>query len=163
MADIARVLQEEIARLSRKEIKKVVNPLRKRVAVLSRTVTRQTKIIDGLNRTVTRQSKLLSSLPSTPKVAPEAEARKARVSPGLIKSQRKRLKLNQSQFARLIGVSVAAVRAWEQGRSQPRGVNLGAFIVVRKLKLPEVRERLGITPVYKKRGRPKKRGRRKKR
>jgi len=59
-------------------------------------------------------------------------------------------------------VSVAAVRSWEQGRSQPRGSNLAAFVSVRRLKLTAARERLGITPVRKKRGRPKKRGRRKK-
>ena len=163
MADIAKVLKEEIARLARKEVKKAVVPLRDRLLSLTRIVSRQEKTINGLEKTIARQNKLVTATRPVPPPAPEEEVKKARISPRLIKTQRKRLKLKQAEFARLIGVSVVTVRAWEQGRSQPRGPNLATFISVRKMKLSAVRERLGITPIYKKRGRPKKRGRRKKR
>ena len=34
---------------------------------------------------------------------------------------RKKLKLSQSEFAELIGVSTGSVQDWEQGRHAPRG------------------------------------------
>lgn len=34
---------------------------------------------------------------------------------------RKRLKLSQSQFARLMGISVGTLKNWEQGRRKPDG------------------------------------------
>ncbi len=38
-----------------------------------------------------------------------------------IRKLRKSLKVSQSQFARMIGVSVDTVQNWEQGRRTPRG------------------------------------------
>lgn len=42
-------------------------------------------------------------------------------SPADIKSIRTKLKLSQSEFAMLIGVSVSTLQNWEQGRRQPEG------------------------------------------
>ena len=38
-----------------------------------------------------------------------------------VKSIRAKLKLTQPQFAALIGISVATLRNWEQGRRSPEG------------------------------------------
>ena len=38
-----------------------------------------------------------------------------------VKAIRKRLHVSQPQFARLIGVSAATLRNWEQGRTYPEG------------------------------------------
>jgi putative transcriptional regulator len=38
-----------------------------------------------------------------------------------VKSIRKKLKKSQDEFAMMIGVSVATLRNWEQGRRQPHG------------------------------------------
>ena len=38
-----------------------------------------------------------------------------------VKAIRKRLRVSQPQFARLIGVSAATLRNWEQGRTRPEG------------------------------------------
>lgn len=42
-------------------------------------------------------------------------------SPTDIKSIRKQLDKSQSEFALMIGVSVATLQNWEQGRRQPEG------------------------------------------
>jgi putative transcriptional regulator len=42
-------------------------------------------------------------------------------SPADIKDIRSRLKLSQSEFAMLIGVSISTLQNWEQGRRQPEG------------------------------------------
>lgn len=43
------------------------------------------------------------------------------VAPADVKAVRKRLGVSQPQFALMIGVSVATLRNWEQGRRQPDG------------------------------------------
>jgi len=42
-------------------------------------------------------------------------------TPEDVQSIRKRLKKSQDEFALMIGVSVATLRNWEQGRRQPHG------------------------------------------
>jgi putative transcriptional regulator len=41
--------------------------------------------------------------------------------PADIKNIRSKLKLSQSEFAMMIGVSVSTLQNWEQGRRQPEG------------------------------------------
>jgi putative transcriptional regulator len=43
------------------------------------------------------------------------------VEPLNIKDIRKKLKVSQPEFARMIGVSAATLRNWEQGRTYPDG------------------------------------------
>jgi len=38
-----------------------------------------------------------------------------------VKTVRRRLRVSQTQFAHLIGVSAATLRNWEQGRTYPEG------------------------------------------
>jgi len=45
----------------------------------------------------------------------------APIEPQGIKDIRKRLKISQSRFAYLLGVKVATLQNWEQGRRQPEG------------------------------------------
>ena len=42
-------------------------------------------------------------------------------SPVAVKTIRKRVGLNQDDFASLLGISVSGLRKWEQGRRQPHG------------------------------------------
>jgi putative transcriptional regulator len=42
-------------------------------------------------------------------------------NPADIKSIRSKLKLSQSEFSMLIGVSLSTLQNWEQGRRQPEG------------------------------------------
>jgi putative transcriptional regulator len=48
-------------------------------------------------------------------------SRVIRFSPIQVKVIRKRLRVSQTQFAHLIGVSAATLRNWEQGRTYPEG------------------------------------------
>jgi len=44
-----------------------------------------------------------------------------KVSPPDIKAIRQKLDVSQNQFAHMIGVTVATLQNWEQGRRQPHG------------------------------------------
>ena len=50
-----------------------------------------------------------------------ASSRRFEFDPDDIRGIRDRLELSQPEFARMIGVSVATLRNWEQGRRRPEG------------------------------------------
>jgi putative transcriptional regulator len=50
-----------------------------------------------------------------------APSRRFTFRPAQVRKIRTGLGLSQSEFARLIGVSVATLQNWEQGRRQPEG------------------------------------------
>jgi len=156
MPNILVVLKSEITRLSRKEAKKYVAPLKEKLSVVSRNIILKKRQIAQLEKRVSRLEKLaVSSVPDSPAV-PSEELEKVRVSPRLVKSQRKRLKISQPQLAKLLGVSAAAVRSWEQGRTLPRKENLIAFVAIRKLGVKEARRRLGLPIIRRKKAAAKK-------
>lgn len=66
---------------------------------------------------------LLSSIEEARKIADgkKRPSRHFKVNPLNIKELRGRLKLSQSQFAVMIGIPVATLRNWEQGRTSPEG------------------------------------------
>jgi len=161
MPDFAKAIKEEITRLAKKEVKKTAAPLNARIRSLVKTVSGQEKKIARLEKVAARQEKELLKSAPVPEAARPEEVKKARISPRLVKTQRKRLKLNQSDFARLLNVSVAAVRSWEQGRALPKEDTMATFVAVRKLKPKEAWNRLGLAGP-KKKPRKTKRGRRKK-
>ena len=50
-----------------------------------------------------------------------APSRVTEVAPVDVKAIRRRLGKSQAEFARMIGVSVATLQNWEQGRRRPEG------------------------------------------
>ncbi len=49
-----------------------------------------------------------------------------------VKKIREKLKKSQSEFARMIGVSVSTLQNWEQGRRQPEGPARALLVVASK-------------------------------
>jgi DNA-binding transcriptional regulator YdaS (Cro superfamily) len=112
--------------------------------------------------TVLRQSasaweRRMDGGPPVPPVS-EDEAKAARLSPRLVQSLRKRLRLSQMALARLVGVSAPAVAQWEAGNSSPKGPNRAALIGLRKVGKREARELLarGVKQTESRRARPRK-------
>ena len=66
---------------------------------------------------------LLLSIEQAREIADGARkpSRYFKVTPIDIQKIRKSLKFSQSQFASVIGISVATLRNWEQGRTAPEG------------------------------------------
>ena len=56
-------------------------------------------------------------------------SRSFRFAPADVKAIRKRLRKSQAEFALMIGVSVATLRNWEQGRRIPEGPALALLRV----------------------------------
>ena len=74
-------------------------------------------------------------------VSPE-ELKKSRLSPRLIKTLRKKLKITQKELAILVGGSVMAVQNWEAGKFTPKADKKAALAALRKLGRTEVKKLL---------------------
>ncbi len=70
----------------------------------------------------------------------QAASRKFKINPLDIKAIRKQSNKTQIDFAHMIGVSVATLRNWEQGRRKPEGPALALLKIVSKA--PEFAEQI---------------------
>jgi DNA-binding transcriptional regulator YiaG len=132
MGKIETIVKGEIVRLARREIRPLVGPLQRQVRTLTRAV--KTLIADTRRLAGTAKRLEASRIDHVARLSvPEAEAKAARMSPGLIKKLRNRIKVTQQQLAVLVGVSAAAVQSWEQGIARPGGENRVALAALRKL------------------------------
>ena len=142
MANIASALRDEITRLSRKEIKQQVEPLKKTNAQLRRTVSALKNDVAALQRTLRfleTQEKRRLEVPPQPD-----ETKTVRFSPNWLKSDRKRLGLSAEDYGRLIGVSSVTVYSWENGKSKPSAQRLAAWAEVRGIGKREAKQRLEL-------------------
>ena len=141
MGKMEEALRSEMTRLARKEIRATCLPvardvreLKRKVSELSRTVGSLVKLVEELSR---KQRAEMAKLE-----APPDEVEKARLSPRLIRTLRKRLGITQGSLAKLVGVSAASVTFWERGHTHPTESNKAALVALRKLGRREVRRLL---------------------
>ena len=139
MPNIASVLNEQIRRLSRREIKsqtgvtrKATARYRREIAALKRTVNDLSKRLATMEQRVPKQA---SELPSE---LPEG----ARYSVRTVKAQRARLGLSAKDFGKLVGVAGLTVYGWEAGKSRPRQKQLARLVAIRKIGRREAMKRL---------------------
>jgi DNA-binding transcriptional regulator YiaG len=145
MPNIAKVLREEIARISRKEAKAAVTPVRKpsiRVRSDVADLKRRMALLEKANKELlARLAKIEAAQPAPPATEP---AGRGWISGKGIKSLRKRLGLSQADFARLVGVSEQAVYIWERktGMVKFRDSTKAAVFAVRGIGAREAKDRL---------------------
>ncbi len=142
MPNIATVLRQEIARLSRKEVKAQTEAARKAsaqyrrdIANLKRSVGELTKQVRYLERQERKRAV------NTP---PEAAAAGRRFSAHGLKAHRRKLGFSAAEYAALLGVSAQTVYNWEQGQSKPRQQQLAALVAIRGLGKRDAEKRLEL-------------------
>ena len=140
MPNLAKVLHQEIRRLTRKE-------LQAQLTVTKRTQARLRGDITELKRKLQAQQKQLADLSSQERRKPlpdvsEQELSAARFSPRSVRSHRKRLKLSAEDYAKLVGVSMQTIYHWENGKSRPRKSQLAALAAIRGVGRREALKRL---------------------
>lgn len=138
MPNIAALLKSEISRLSRREIRKEVQPLRKSAAAHRREIAALKRTI----ATLERRSKQISKQASLGKSIPSTDEKPTRfVAKGLV-SLRRRLGLSAADLARLLGVSMQSVYNWERKKATPRKEQVAAIAALRSVGKKEAQERL---------------------
>ena len=141
MSKLATTLKDEFTRMGRKEANRATVRLKARIAALERIARTQRATLEALGRQMQAVvGRVERGVPRAATPTPAGDG--SRLSPRLIRSLRKRLKLSQTDFAHLTGVSHVAVYLWESGKTKPRGPSREAILGLRGLGVRDVRRRL---------------------
>ena len=103
------------------------------------------KDLTALKATAAQWDRMADQRPWMATVSDDA-VKAARLSARLIRKLRTRLGLSQAALARLIGVTNAAVVAWERGRAKPSGERRKAVVALRGLGRRDVKQLLDRMP-----------------
>ena len=140
MPNIGAMLKQEIARLSRREVRSVTETTRKAAAQHRRhiaTLRRQVAKLERLVAVLQRQRLGTSSAASATR-----PGRKMRFVAKGLKSQRARLGLSAADYGKLVGVTAQSVYNWERGVATPRGDQLARIAGLRAIGKREATARL---------------------
>lgn len=137
MPNIASILKDEIIRLTRKECRQQVEPLKKQILAQRKQLTSLKQEIEILRRGVKAASKGSRQAEPVKKV-PNAPAATIRYSSAGLRKLRERLGLSRDAFAPLLGASSQAIYNWEQTDTRPRQEFLEKIAALRGLSKSQV-------------------------
>lgn len=129
MPNIAVLLKQEISRLSRKEVRAAVDPLKKLVTSLRHDVAALKRECVQLQRDLAAVRKE-SRAPAIETGTSELPGPRSRITAAGIRTLRKRLGLSAEQFGQLVDASGQSVYKWERGVT-PRRAQLAKLIPLR--------------------------------
>jgi DNA-binding transcriptional regulator YiaG len=141
MGKVGSIINSEIIRLAKREVRKVSIPLKRDVRLLKISVSQLRKSVLTLERFAAQKQKELSNREIQLKASPE-EIKQSRFSPRLLQSLRKRLGITQKELAILAGVTVGAAHLWEIGKFRPKDNKIGVLVALRKLTRSDVKKLL---------------------
>jgi DNA-binding transcriptional regulator YiaG len=141
MPNIAALLKSEIARLSRKEIRRELQPLRRAASSYRREIAALKRSVAALDR----RAKMLVKTNRAQQTS-VSEAKPTRFVAKGFASLRKRLDLSAAELAQLLGVSMQSVYNWEHKKSAPRKEQVAAIAALRSIGKREARRRLEEPP-----------------
>ena len=137
MPDIKAVLNEEIRRLAKKEVKAAVLPLMKIIAEQRHAISELKKRVAAMEKNGVAEKPAKESAAETC-----VESKKLRLNAAGIVKLRTKLKLTQSELAKLVGVSLHTVSFWELGKVSPRAKAKAAICALRTIGKRELKRRL---------------------
>lgn len=140
MPNIAKVLKDEVQRLSKKVVNSETATMRKQAAQYRRDIASLKRQVDDLQRRLSFIEKQESRRVAAP-AEPEA-AENARFSRKGLISHRQKLGLSAADYGRLIGVTGQSIYAWEQGKTKPRAAQLANIVEIRGIGKREALHRL---------------------
>jgi DNA-binding transcriptional regulator YiaG len=132
MSNIALILKEEIARVSRKSVRAETDTLKKSSAHYRSDIAALKRRVQSLERLLTRLSKGNGKAASVAAEEPGSERGLRFRSKGFA-AHRQRLGLSAAQAGALMGVSGQTIYHWEQGKAKPRAMHLPRIAALRKL------------------------------
>lgn len=138
MPNIQSLLKAEITRLSRREVRSQVGPIRKATATYRRDIARLKRQIAELERKL----KAVASQKARSIGATEEPGKPVRFVAKGLRSLRTKLGLSQPDFAKLMGVSPQSIYNWESKRAVPRKEQVAAIVSLRSIGKREAQARL---------------------
>jgi len=153
MAKLVTVLNDEIRRLARKEIREQVGKTLKQVAVqrkeiaeLKRQQTKMQRRIDFLEKREKRRLEQPASVRVADRQAKQADGEESapRFSPKWLASHREKLDISAADYAKLVGCSPLSIYKWEKGENTPRAAQRENLAAVRGIGKREALRRLEV-------------------
>lgn len=120
MSDFKQVLQDEIRRLARKEIKVALEELENVVIAQRKALNLMQKRVEALEKCAMEFARPEEPKPQVSLEEPAMEAKEIRLNAAGIQRLRNKLDMSQRDFAILLGVSVPTISLWECGKNSPR-------------------------------------------
>jgi DNA-binding transcriptional regulator YiaG len=140
MPNIGALLKQEIARLSRREIRGQVETTKKASAQHRRHIAALKRQVGTLERQMALLQRRVLDTPAAPKG--NSATQKVRFVAKGLKSQRNRLGISAADYGRLVGVSAQSVYNWEQGHASPRAEQLRMIAALRGIGKRDAQARL---------------------
>jgi len=145
MSNVVKILKAEIARISKKEAKSATQAIGKSNTWLRKTVADLKKrlvLLEKENRHLVAAMKKYQV--AQPEKIDAEEGKKARFTSRGIHALRKKLRLSQADFGKLLGATPHAVYLWEkkQGALNLRDKTKAAILSVRRISAREAKEKL---------------------
>jgi len=145
MSNVVKILKTEIARINKKEAKSATQAIGKSNTWLRKTVADMKKrlvLLEKENKRLVATVKRFQV--AQPEKVEQEEGKKARFTSKGIQSLRKKLRLSQADFGKLLGATPHAVYLWEKklGALNLRDKTKAAILSVRGLGAREAKEKL---------------------
>jgi DNA-binding transcriptional regulator YiaG len=143
MSTLAVALKTEIRRLARKEVKEVTGSAAKAVAKYRRDIA-------ALKRLCREHEKKIAFLQAQERKrlgdqeVSNGAANGTRFSAKSVRSQRKRIGLSATDYAKLVGVSPLSIYHWEQGKTRPRKEQVTKLAALRGIGKREALKKLEL-------------------
>src|SRR5512136_1092433 len=145
MSNVVKILKAEIARISKKEAKSATQGIGKSNAWLRKVVADLRKRVLMLEKENKRLAATVKKYRvAKPEETDQEEGRKARFTSRGIRSLRKKLRLSQADFGKLLGTTRHAVYMWEKkaGALNLRDKTKAAILSIRGLGAREAKDKL---------------------
>ncbi|MEI8194811.1 MAG: helix-turn-helix domain-containing protein [Phycisphaerae bacterium] len=140
MPNITSILNDQIRRLAKREIKA-------NTGVIRRATAEYRHVLAALKKQVADLTKRLAAVEKhAPKeIAPPPEVlEKGRFRAIGVKSHREKLGLSAKDYGQLAGVAPITIYQWESGKSEPRQAQKARWLAIRGLGKREALQRLGM-------------------
>ena len=142
MPNITNILNEEIRRLARREIKSNTGVVRKQTAQYRRDIAELKRQVASLSKAVAFLGKQEKRRVAEQPVGQEVEGRRFRAD-GL-RSHRAKLGLSAKDYGLLVGVTGQTIYNWEEGKGRPRQQQVSKVAAVRGIGKREAMKRLEL-------------------
>ena len=134
MPDIGSMLRQEIARLSRRELRSEVRAARKASTQYRHHIAALRRQLSALERQVTTlQRRVVDGHGGPARASPEEVGPKVRFSAGRLRTQRTKHGLTAGEYAKLLDVSEQTIYNWERGTHRPGQDRLAVIAELRGL------------------------------
>ena len=145
MSNVVKILKAEIARISKKEAKNATQAIGKSNTWLRKTVADLKKRLVVLEKENKRLGAIVKKYQvAQPEKVDAEEGKKARFTSRGIRALRKKLRLSQADFGKLLGITAHSVFLWEKkiGALNLRDKTKAAILGIRGLGARDAKEKL---------------------